>query len=278
MPKSAAALSNTLQTRWQRWGVYGSFLLLSVFLLLIEQASAARGIWDIARLSAFPGVSFVAFVQTQKQDVISWTERRQRVLSRIAELESERLQQSVELARLTEFIQSNQLLNENNSFSGSFHPENWQSTTWEGVSGSWQVQAGCRHGVASGDPVVTKEGVYVGTIQDTYSYFSTVQSWDTAGWSLPVRVGTSSAIALVTATHNEPSISHLRWPSEVQPSEVILTAGTERIPRNLLVGSVNTLEDFPAFGEVRGTVFLPRTATSLAEVYVPIGEGETCQQ
>lgn len=280
MPKFVARPSNSLQSSWERWGTYAVLLLVSIFLLIAEQSGAFSFLWDAAGLTAKPGIATTRYLQTtyiSLQDQIFW---RQRVVTRLSQVEAERLQQDLAVAELTLQIEtlSAQADAAAVSVAGSVNPDLWQASVWQGIPGAWQVQSGCLAGVNPGDPVITQDGVLVGNIRNVYQTYSTVSSWDSPDWRTPVRVGTASAIALAESTVTAPALSRLRWPSPVAVGDSVFTAGGGTTPRNLLVGSVQALEPAPVFGEVSGEIRVPVDLQRVQNVLVPSGRGETCSQ
>jgi hypothetical protein len=276
MPKSAAVLSSQLQSRWQRWGAYWFLLLASVFLLVAEQSSAARTLWDVAQISARPGLVTVGRIQETRTQVQNWISWRRSVLQRLAQSESELAAQDLRTADLTRHIESLEAQALHASSAGILEASFWQPSTWEGIPGSWQVRAGCLQGIQVGDPVVTPQGVLVGSITAVQKTYSQATSWDAPGLSVPARVGTSSAVALVQSTLSEPQISGLRWPTVVQVGESVVTAGSGNTPRNLLIGNVASLQPRESFGEVTGSIRQSVSLNRVQDVLVPRGEGATC--
>lgn len=280
MPKSVAPRSNVLQSGWERWGTYTVLLLVSIFLLVAEQSGAFSFLWEAARLTAKPGMETTRYLQSAQrslQDQIFW---RQRVVTRLSQVEAERLQQDLALAQLTLQIETLSAQSDaaEASAAGSVNPDLWQPSVWQGIPGSWQVQSGCLAGIHPGDPVITQEGVLVGNIRTVYQTYSTVRSWDDPDWRTPVRVGTASAVALAESTVTAPALSRLRWPSPVAVGDSVFTAGSGTTPRNLLVGSVQALEPAPVFGEISGEIRIPVDLQRVQKVFVPSGRGETCSQ
>lgn len=276
MPKSAAALSSQLQTRWQRWGAYWFLLLGSVFLLVADQSGGARFLWDAAQLTARPGVMVVGKMQEAQSNLLQWISWRRSVLQRLAHAESELAAQDVRAADLTRQLEALEAQALHASSAGILETSFWQPSIWEGIPGSWQVRSGCQQGVQVGDPVVTPQGVLVGSITSVQNTYSQAMSWDAPGLSVPARVGTSSAVALVQSTVTEPQISGLRWPTVVQAGESVVTAGSGNTPRNLLIGHVASLQPRESFGEVTGLLRLPLQLNRVQDVLVPRGQGATC--
>jgi cell shape-determining protein MreC len=280
MPKFVARPSNSLQSSWERWGTYAILLLVSIFLLIAEQSGAFSFLWDAADLTAKPGIATTRYLQSTHTSVLDQIFWRQRVVTRLSQVEAERLQQDLAVAQLTLQIEmlSARADAAQASISGSVNPEMWQPSVWQGIPGAWQIQSGCVAGVNPGDPVITPEGVLVGNIRSVYQTYSTVTSWDSPDWRTPVRVGTASAIALAESTVTAPALSRLRWPSPVAIGDSIFTAGSGTTPRNLFVGSVQALQPAPVFGEVSGEIRVPVDLQRVQNVFVPSGRGETCSQ
>lgn len=272
--------SRRLQTGWRPWLPFLSLLAVSLVLLLLEQAQVGRGLWSLANLTSRPGYWTVSAAQdfkTQSLDFIFW---RERVVRRVAELEKERLDQQSRQAELSIQIQNLQSAQAIESLSSSginFAPDQWTEATWQGFSGAWQVNRGCEQGMQVGDPVATRRGVLVGEVTQVKASYSLVKSWESLDWRVPVRVGTSSALAVVQAHPTGVTLDTLQWPAPVRDGDIIFSAGNQTLPRGLVVGEVSALQSQEAYGEATSLVTTPFRVSDLELVYVPKREGSTCQ-
>lgn len=281
MSRSAATPASRLVPWWRHWSAYGAAVVVALLLLLTEQAGAATWAWEAARWSSQPGLQTVRRAQEQVGQVRAWVEWRTQVLDRLAQTEQQLNAQTQQTALLTQQLealtsQSATVLSEPPSV--IIEPARWQSTTWEGASGTWQVRAGCLAGVAEGDPVITEQGIMVGQISRVFRTYSQVRSWDSALWRQPVRVGTASALAVVSGGPDVIQMEGLQWPSAVRTGDDIFTAGSATVPRDLYIGTLTTLQNKAVFGEATGVVRPPIELGRLRQVMIPKLEGRVCPE
>lgn len=277
------ARSSGLETSWSQWRVYLAFVGASLLLLILEQARVGKILWDVARLSAVPGLAFVQNMDQAQRRSVRVFQWRTQVVGRLAELEYSWQQEVVNNAELTEQVASLQAqLPQSSAGTASLQSalrlDDWQHVSWEGVPGAWQIRAGCSQGLERGDPVITSRGVLVGVVSEVQRSYSFVDSWDSLEVRIPVRVGTPSAAAVVQGSPNGVRALHLSWPSEVANGDSVFTAGNQFIPRGLVVGSLLNLQSQEVFGEAQGDVAVPAQLSQIEMVLVPPKSEATCSQ
>lgn len=277
------ARSSEIETSWTQWRAYFFFVGLSLVLLIFEQGNIGLIFWDWARASAHPGQAVVQSFEAVRLESRQWLEWRAQVLQRLAQVEYNWHQEVLKSAELTETITSlqaqlPQTTPGNPSLQSALRLDEWQRVVWEGVPGAWQIRAGCLQGLERGDPVVTQKGVLMGTVGEVQRSYSTVDSWDSTQVTIPVRVGTPSAAAVAHGSANGVTLSHLAWPSEVKNGDSVFSAGSNLVPRGLVVGSIFNLQGQEVFGEATAQINTPLALTQAEFVLIPPKSGATCGQ
>lgn len=280
-----AAVSSQRDVRgWQSWRGFFTCFVVGVLLLVIEQAHVGGFLWNLARWTTIPGIQSVRTMEQSWEQTKVWWNWRGFVTTRLAESENDVSRLSQRVAELTQELQASnsselnasQTLDKNQSqptirqVTPLTVEQGWVSTSWEGIPGAWQIRLGCQKGVRVGSPVVTANGVLLGVVSQARRDFSTVMAWDNSDFSLAVRVGTTSAVALLRGGPDSVQIQSLRWPSPVTPGDAILSAGSEFIPRDLSLGSLQTLAPMPEFAEAQGSVLPPSDLHQERDVFVRV--------
>lgn len=190
---------------------------------------------------------------------------------RLATAEHELAKQRIEGEKVRELEKENQLLRQELGRKRS----GYAVLRFFGGGTQWFVDGGCRQGIEKGSPVLFEESL-VGRILEVNTNFSAVESIVDPNFRLPVNIGSASATGLLESSRGVVEVTHVSARDGIGVGDNIRSGGLEKIPPDLAVGRVISVENNEATGLTSALVEPYFHLNSIDFVAVPIEKEAAC--
>lgn len=236
----SSAVAQSRGSSWRMWVLAG---VAVVFLLLIERSS----IWPTARTQVWsttvPVQRSFQWWQQSFDRFGSTLDLWQHGAGRLAFLENEVVRLESELASAEQ-----QLMDVTPLSTQSAQKRTQRTTTsWYGASTTWFVGSGCESGVRPNQAVLFQDAL-VGKVQRVFQGYSEVHTWRDLEWREQVRVGTDGPTGLLVNQSGGLVITELPARGEIVVDTPVFTVGSGIFAPQVLVGSVQEVQDQPIQG------------------------------
>lgn len=147
----------------------------------------------------------------------------------------------------------------------------WSASNW---NSSFTISKGSDSGLEVGDSVVTEYGVLVGTIIETGSNWSTVETITDLGTRIGVLVGSEEVSAILQGDYTlmrsqYMKLNYIATPDQIITGDTVITSGAGgAYPQGLIVGTVSSVHT-EAAGQNEYAVVEPFTALEeLTQIFI----------
>lgn len=147
----------------------------------------------------------------------------------------------------------------------------WSASNW---NSSFTISKGSDSGLEVGDSVVTEYGVLVGTIIETGSNWSTVETIIDLGTRIGVLVGSEEVSAILQGDYTlmrsqYMKLNYIATPDQIITGDTVITSGAGgAYPQGLIVGTVSSVHT-EAAGQNEYAVVEPFTALEeLTQIFI----------
>lgn len=147
----------------------------------------------------------------------------------------------------------------------------WSASNW---NSSFTISKGSDSGLEVGDSVVTEYGVLVGTIIETGSNWSTVETITDLGTRIGVLVGSEEVSAILQGDYTlmrsqYMKLNYIATPDQIITGDTVITSGAGgAYPQGLIVGTVSSVHT-EAAGQNEYAVVEPFTALDeLTQIFI----------
>lgn len=249
-------------------------VLLWLLVTLADQAGAARPLRLGLERTILPGVIVVTRLTAGGQAARAYLQLWRDGWRRWGELEQENVRLRAEVHALRQAQAENEALREQLQVP---HDRFVRVAALSGSGTQWWMQAGCRDGVRSGDPVLNAERSLVGVVRTAGTSFSALDTLLSPDWRLPVRVGSASAMGLMHTKQGLPQVAEVPASAPVGIGDLVVTAGNDRIESGIVVGTITAIEKRTGFAVQNLTMEPATIPADQAYVHIRAESESTCQ-